>query len=130
MMRAHRLQYLIAPLLLVACQPSRPPVAETPVPAPAAPSPKDPTDSLIAAMSIHDKVGQLIVPWLPGNYTARDDSTFLVASRWVDSLHVGGIIISVGSPFDIAAKLNALQSQSRSEEHTSELQSPVHLVCR
>lgn len=112
-MRAHRLLYLIAPLLLVACQPSRPPVAATPVPAPAAPSPKDPTDSLIAAMSIHDKVGQLIVPWLPGNYTARDDSTFLVASRWVDSLRVGGIIISVGSPFDIAAKLNALQSRSR-----------------
>ena len=112
-MRAHRLQYLIAPLLLVACQPSRPPVAATPVPAPAAPSLKDPTDSLIAAMSIHDKVGQLIVPWLPGNYTARDDSTFLVASRWVDSLRVGGIIISVGSPFDIAAKLNALQSRSR-----------------
>ena len=112
-MRAHKLQYLIGPLLLVACQPSRPPVAATPVPAPAAPSPKDPTDSLIAAMSIHDKVGQLIVPWLPGNYTARDDSTFLVASRWVDSLRVGGIIISVGSPFDIAAKLNALQSRSR-----------------
>lgn len=58
-------------------------------------------------------VGQLVVPWLSGSYTALDDSLFQVAARWVDSLEVGGVIISVGSPFDIAAKLNALQSRSR-----------------
>ena len=53
------------------------------------------------------------MPWLSGAYTALDDSSFLEAARWVDSLQVGGIIISVGSPFDIAAKLNALQIRSR-----------------
>jgi len=58
-------------------------------------------------------VGQLVVPWLLGSYTALDDSLFQVAARWVDSLEVGGLIISVGSPFDIAAKLNALQRRSR-----------------
>ena len=118
-MRAHTLPFVVVPAVpavlavlavLAGCHPARPPAA--PVPA-ALPAPKDPTDSLIAAMSIHDKVGQLIVPWLPGHYTARDDSTFLVAARWIDSLRVGGIIISVGSPFDIAAKLNALQTRSR-----------------
>ena len=31
---------------------------------------------------------------------------------WVDSLHVGGLIVSVGSPLDIAAKLNRLQGRS------------------
>ena len=31
---------------------------------------------------------------------------------WVDSLHVGGIIVSVGSPLDVAAKLNRLQQRS------------------
>ncbi len=70
-------------------------------------------DSLLAALSVRQKVGQLIVPWLSGAYAALDDSAFLVAARWVDSLEVGGIIISVGSPFDIAAKLNALQGRSR-----------------
>jgi hypothetical protein len=30
----------------------------------------------------------------------------------VDSLHVGGLIVSVGSPLDIAAKLNRLQERS------------------
>ena len=53
-----------------------------------------------------------MVPWLAGSYAAFDDSAFQVATRWVDSLQVGGIIISVGSPFDIAAKLNALQRRS------------------
>ena len=70
-------------------------------------------DSLLATLSVRQKVGQLIVPWLSGVYSALDDSAFLVAARWVDSLEVGGIIISVGSPFDIAAKLNALQGRSR-----------------
>ncbi|HZI22571.1 MAG TPA: glycoside hydrolase family 3 N-terminal domain-containing protein, partial [Gemmatimonadales bacterium] len=53
------------------------------------------------------------IPWLSGNYTALDDSLFQTAARWVDSLQVGGVIVSVGSPFDIAAKLNALQRRSR-----------------
>lgn len=53
------------------------------------------------------------MPWLSGGYTALDDSLFQVAARWVDTLEVGGLIISVGSPFDIATKLNALQERAR-----------------
>src|SRR4051794_41255313 len=33
-------------------------------------------------------------------------------------------------PFRVLAKEGALAERARSEEHTSELQSPVHLVCR
>jgi len=54
-----------------------------------------------------------VVPWLGGNYMALDDSAYQIAVRWVDSLEVGGLIISVGSPYDIAAKLNALQRRSK-----------------
>ena len=54
-----------------------------------------------------------MVPWLGGNYMALDDSAYQIATRWVDSLEVGGIIVSVGSPYDIAAKLNALQRRSK-----------------
>jgi len=53
------------------------------------------------------------VPWLNGTYAALDDSTFQIAKRWIDTLEVGGIIISVGGPYDIAAKLNALQQRSK-----------------
>jgi beta-N-acetylhexosaminidase len=70
-------------------------------------------DAVLASLSTRQKAAQLVVPWLLGNYTALDDSVFQVAARWVDSLEVGGIIISTGSPFDIAAKLNALQRRSR-----------------
>ena len=110
-MRAHRLLIPLVLAVLAGCTPR--PAAPPPAPVTAAPTPKDPTDSLVAAMSIHDKVGQLIVPWLPGSYTARDDSSFLVATRWIDSIRVGGIIISVGAPLDVAAKLNALQARAR-----------------
>lgn len=70
-------------------------------------------DSILASLTTRQKVAQLVVPWLAGNYTALDDSLFQVAARWVDRLEIGGLIISVGSPFDIAAKLNALQVRSR-----------------
>src|SRR6266540_1240835 len=109
MMRAHNL--LILGVLLgcaggTAIRPIRPAAEPTAATALS-------TDSLLASLTPREKIGQLIVPWLAGSYTAFDDSSFQVAARWVDSLRVGGIIISVGSPFDIAAKLNALQRRSR-----------------
>jgi len=70
-------------------------------------------DSLLAGLTLHQQVGQLVIPWLSGSYTALDDSLYQVAARWVDSLEIGGLIISVGSPLDIATKLNALQLRSR-----------------
>ena len=70
-------------------------------------------DAVLASLSTRQKAAQLVVPWLAGSYAAFDDSAFQIATRWVDSLQVGGIIISVGSPFDIAAKLNTLQRRSR-----------------
>jgi beta-N-acetylhexosaminidase len=70
-------------------------------------------DALLGSLSLRDKIAQLVVPWIPGAYTALDDETFVRMQGWVDSLHVGGLIVSVGSPYDIAAKLNRLQERSR-----------------
>jgi beta-N-acetylhexosaminidase len=78
--------------------------------------PYDPTasvDSLLASLSPREKVAQLVMPRLPGSYSALDDSAFVTAQRWVDSLEVGGLIVFAGSPFDVAAKLNVLQRRSR-----------------
>ncbi|HYT04088.1 MAG TPA: glycoside hydrolase family 3 N-terminal domain-containing protein [Gemmatimonadales bacterium] len=68
---------------------------------------------MLAGLTVRQSVAQLVTPWLSGSYTSLDDSLFQVAVRWVDSLEIGGLIVSVGSPFDIAAKLNALQRRSR-----------------
>src|SRR6266550_2822710 len=77
------------------------------------PAPQPAVDAVLSKLTQRQKVAQLVVPWLGGNYMALDDSAFQIALRWIDSLEVGGIIISVGSPYDIAAKLNTLQQRSK-----------------
>ena len=101
-MRAHKLLLII---LLAACGGGR---ATTGAPTPAAA-----VDGVLAKLTPRQKIAQLVVPWLNGTYSALDDSTYQIAKRWVDTLEVGGIIISVGGPYDIASKLNALQRRSK-----------------
>jgi beta-N-acetylhexosaminidase len=69
-------------------------------------------DSVLATLSLRDKAAQLVWPWVLGDYTAADDPTYRRVERFVREQHVGGIIISVGSPTEIASKLNALQQAS------------------
>ena len=69
-------------------------------------------DSVLATLSLRDKAAQLVWPWVLGDYTAADDPTYRRVERLVREQHVGGIIISVGSPTEIASKLNALQQAS------------------
>jgi beta-glucosidase-like glycosyl hydrolase len=73
-------------------------------------------DSILATLSLEEKVGQVLMPWLPGDYSAFDSEPFARAAAWVDSSQVGGLIISFNasaSPLDGALKLNALQQRSR-----------------
>jgi len=77
-----------------------------------APRPAD-LDRLLDSLPLRAKAAQLVMPWLAGTYSAYDAGALAEADRWVDSLGVGGLIVSVGSPLDIAAKLNRLQSRSR-----------------
>src|SRR5215212_11599346 len=69
-------------------------------------------DALLGSLSLRDKIAQLVVPWIAGSYAAFDDEAFARMQVWVDSLHVGGLLVSVGSPLDVAAKLNRLQTRS------------------
>ncbi len=69
-------------------------------------------DRLVASLSVRDRAAQLVMPWLAGTYASADDPAFAATLKNVDSLHVGGIIVSIGSPLDIAAKLNELQRRS------------------
>ncbi len=66
-------------------------------------------ERLLAALPLRDKIAQLVMPWIAGGYEPIDGAEMKQALMWVDSLHVGGIIMSIGSPTEIAAKLNALQ---------------------
>jgi beta-N-acetylhexosaminidase len=69
-------------------------------------------DSVLATLSLRDKAAQMVWPWVLGDYTATDDPTYERVLGLVRDQHVGGVIISVGSPTEIASKLNALQRAS------------------
>lgn len=69
-------------------------------------------DSIIRAMPLRDRVAQLVWPWVLGDYVPEGSAEWARISRLVTEQHVGGFIVSVGGPIDIAAKLNALQALS------------------
>ena len=102
-------------VVVLACRPAAPPTSPepardrlgTPVPAPDATA-----EEVLASMSLRARVAQLVMPWIAGGYAALDDATLVRADRWVDSLGVGGVIISIGSPLEVAAKLNHLQRKA------------------
>ncbi len=104
----------LLPLVMVAlCACGAPPVP-APQPEPFRPEARsEPSvDDLLAGLSVRDKIAQLVMPWIAGTYASYDAEAFARMEHWVDSLHVGGLIVSVGSPLDIAAKLNRLQTRS------------------
>ena len=94
---------------LFACRPASM-TGPAPVAAPGA-SAAD-LDSLLDTLPLRDRVAQLVMAWIPGTYASVDDPELARTLAWVDSLHVGGLLVSVGSPLDIAAKLNHLQRRS------------------
>ena len=69
-------------------------------------------DSVIAAMPVRDRVAQLVWPFVLGDYVPEGSAEWARITRLVTEQHVGGFIVSVGAPIDIAAKVNALQALS------------------
>ena len=64
----------------------------------------------LATLSLRDKVAQLVMPWIPGDYWADDDSAMAATLRLAAEDHVGGFVVGLGgSAYDLAAKFNALQ---------------------
>lgn len=66
---------------------------------------------LLDSLPVRAKVAQLVMPWIAGSAMA-DDANFARTQRWIDSLHLGGVLVSTGTPQAIAAKLNHLQRRS------------------
>ena len=66
-------------------------------------------DSVLATMPLRDKAAQMVWPWILGDYTASDNPAWTRIERMIREQKLGGAIISVGGPIDIAVKTNALQ---------------------
>src|SRR5688572_2786616 len=71
------------------------------------------TDSVLASMTLRQKVAQMVWPFMLGDYTSTDSPTWRQLEQLAAVEQVGGFIISVGSPLDIATKTNALQRAAR-----------------
>ena len=69
-------------------------------------------EQTLESLSLEEKVAQLMMPILIGDFTPSGSAAGRRARALVEEHQVGGIIISVGSPIEVAAKLNWLQSLS------------------
>src|SRR5262245_16314603 len=63
-------------------------------------------EQMLRGLSLRDKVGQMIVMWIDGSYLPEGGPEYERLRTWVQDLKIGGIIMSVGPPMEIAAKLN------------------------
>jgi beta-N-acetylhexosaminidase len=69
--------------------------------------------STLASLTLEQKAGQLVMPWVSGQYLAVDSPEFEQLVALVEKDGVGGFVISIGMPLSYAAKLNALQQRAR-----------------
>jgi len=97
--------------------------APTPLPVPQ-PGPFDPhtpltpaqakwVDSTLATLSLRERVGQMVMVWVLGDYTSNGDSSYAEVRRWIERDHIGGVSMSLGTPIEVAAKINNMQRLSR-----------------
>ena len=77
------------------------------------PAPADWVDSVLASLSLREKVAQMVWPSVYGDYVSSDSPQWEQLRRLIQDERVGGFTISVGSPLEIAVKLDAMQRMSR-----------------
>jgi beta-N-acetylhexosaminidase len=70
-------------------------------------------EQTLASLTLREKAGQLIMPWVGGEYAAVGSPEYEQVRKWVDDDKVGGLVLSIGMPLSYAAKLNEMQRRSR-----------------
>ncbi len=66
----------------------------------------------MASMTLRQRVGQMVWPSVFADYVASTDSAWSKLSTWIVKDQVGGFTMSIGSPMEMAVKLNAMQRLS------------------
>ena len=69
-------------------------------------------DSVLRTLTLREKAAQIVWPSLFGDYVSGDSPQWQRLSSYITKDKVGGFTISIGSPTEIASKLNALQELS------------------
>ena len=67
----------------------------------------------MASLSLRQKVAQMVWPSVFADYVSTSDSAWMKVRGWIADDQVGGFTMSIGSPMEMAAKLNAMQRMAR-----------------
>jgi len=70
-------------------------------------------EGTLESLTLREKVGQLVIVWIPGGYASTSSDEFDALTRWIVEDGIGGVAISIGLPHGYAAKLNRLQERAR-----------------
>ena len=66
----------------------------------------------LTGLTLRQKVGQLIMPWVLGDFAPEGSPSHDRILEYIEDQGIGGVIMSVGSPTEVAAKLNDFQMHS------------------
>ena len=66
-------------------------------------------EQTINSLSLRQRVAQLVMIWSLGDYASTTDSAFAAVARQITEDRVGGVVMSLGSPIEVAAKVNEYQ---------------------
>lgn len=69
-------------------------------------------DSTLAVLSLREQIAQMVMVWVLGNYSNAEDSAFAEVVRDVAQRGVGGVVMSLGSPLEVASKVQYLQARA------------------
>jgi beta-N-acetylhexosaminidase len=69
-------------------------------------------DSVLTTMTLKDRAAQMVWPNIYADYVPDDATSWRKVTSYVRDQKVGGILMSIGSPIEMAVKLNALQRMS------------------
>ncbi len=73
-------------------------------------------DSTVESLALRERIAQLVMVWVLGDFTSSEAPAYAQVERQVRELGIGGIIMSLGSPIEVAAKVNSLQRAALSRE--------------
>lgn len=94
-------------LALVGCASASPPIAHVPEPRAIAWA-----DSVLSSLGPRDRAAQLVWPQVLADYAPDHTTGWERVRQWIATEHVGGFVMSVGSPIETAAKINVMQRLS------------------
>ncbi len=70
-------------------------------------------DRTLAAMTLREKIGQLVHLRVYGKFLNQQDETFKELKENIELYHIGGVMLSAGNIYESAILLNELQSCSK-----------------